>query len=396
MPADDFATAISRARDLVRAGKPQEATRLIQAALANQPPLDPTPDPLTDPRPVAAPAPKPTSRAARRIDPAGLDDAETADVPPPRKRRPLGDVITGLTKNRPRRTPARGTATSATIPQGARFDWRSIDTPQGSRDYRLFVPSALPDGPQGLVLMLHGCTQDPDDFVAGTQMNAHAERLGLVVAYPAQTRSHNAQSCWNWFRPADQGRDRGEPAILAALARTLAAEFRIPSHRVFAAGLSAGGAMAAILGHAYPDLFSAIAIHSGLAAGSAHDVVSAFAAMRGDGRDMHHPAQAPRTITFHGTADSTVHPANSAHIMTAARLGGQKPETAKGTAGGRSYTRSRTLAPDGTALTEDWLIDGAGHAWSGGSPAGSYTDARGPDATALMLDFFLHAGRGGT
>lgn len=378
---DDFATAMTRARDLVRAGKPQEATRLIQATLAQQPALDPTPDPVTDPRPVR--------QARPMIDPASLPDAEVV-APEPGKRRPLADVITGLTRNRPKLKPAPASGSRPPLASGARFDWRVIETAQGRRDYRLYVPASLPEGPQGLVLMLHGCTQSPDDFAAGTAANSHADRLGLIVAYPAQTRSHNAQACWNWFRPSDQTRDSGEPAILAALARTLAAEFSIPKDRVFAAGLSAGGAMAAILGKAYPDVFSAVAIHSGLAAGSASDVVSAFAAMRGEARTGSGRTTSPRTITFHGTADSTVHPVNSAQIMSAAREAAHKAIVTKGVANGRSFTLGRTLAPDGTRLTEDWLIEGAGHAWSGGSPAGSYTDANGPDATALMLGFFLH------
>lgn len=380
---DDFATAMNRARDLVRAGKPQEATRLIQATLTAQPPLDATPDPVTHPRPA------PPRNRKPRIDPSRIEDAELANAKPDRKRRPLGDVISGLTKNRPAMPKARAASAGIDTPAGARFEQRRLDTPQGSRDYRLYVPSALPDGPQGLILMLHGCTQNPDDFAAGTAMNAHAERHGLVVAYPAQTRSDNAQSCWNWFRPADQMRDRGEPAILAAIARTLADEFRIPADRIFVAGLSAGGAMAAILGQTYPDLFSATAIHSGLAAGSATDVVSAFAAMRGDAATPARSNRPVRTITFHGSADSTVHPANSAQIMALARQTAEEPLVTTGTANGRAFTRSQTFAPDGAVQTEHWEIAGTGHAWSGGSPAGSYTDPAGPNASALAVGFFL-------
>lgn len=389
---DDFATAMNRARDLVRAGKPHEATRLIQAALGGQPPLDATPDPVTDPQPSRASKP----RASKPfIDPSTIDDAELADERPARKRRALGDVITGLTKNRPTLPRSRKTKQDAPLPAGARFDQRQIDTPHGGRDYRLYIPASLPGGPQGLILMLHGCTQDPDDFAAGTAMNTHAERHGLIVAYPAQTRSHNAQACWNWFRAADQARGKGEPAILATLARTLCAEFSIPARCVFAAGLSAGGAMAAILGKTYPDLFSAVAIHSGLAAGSASDVVSAFAAMRGEAPQTVRSGTGARTITLHGSADSTVHPENSAQIMAFARHGAEDVHLATGTANGRSYTRSQTFAADGTVQTEHWDIAGTGHAWSGGSPAGSYTDPAGPDASALIVGFFLgHATRG--
>lgn len=385
---EDFNTAMGRARDLVRAGKPGEATRLIQATLAGQPALDLTPDPVTQPRP--------RSRAKPRLVPETLPDAELVPAKSARPRRPLGDVISGLTKGRPKMPVAtpRGDSAGLSLPAGARFDWHRIATPQGTREYRLYVPAALPDGPQGLVLMLHGCTQSPDDFALGTGMNAHAEARGLIVAYPAQTRSDNAQACWNWFRPADQQRDKGEPAILAALARTLCDEHAIPPDRVFAAGLSAGGAMAAILGHAYPDVFSALSIHSGLAAGSASDVVSAFAAMRGDAQRPGHTANAPRTITFHGTADATVHPTNSEKIMASARPPGHTPAVTTGTANGRRFTRSQTRGADGTPLTEHYEIDGTGHAWSGGSPAGSYTDPKGPDASALTVAFFLGDGAG--
>ncbi len=400
---EDFHAAMSRARDLVRAGKPGEATRVIQTTLSGQPTPDlatpdlatpdPTPDPVTRPRAAAGSRP---SRAKPRIAPETLPDAEIVAPKSARPRRPLGDVVTGLTKGRPKLPPSRAGHASLTLPADARFDWHRIATPQGDRDYRLFIPATLPEGPQGLVLMLHGCTQDPDDFALGTGMNAHAETHGLIVAYPAQSRRENAQGCWNWFRPADQQRDSGEPAILAALARTLSAGHAIPPDRIFAAGLSAGGAMAAILGHTYPDVFSAVAIHSGLAAGSASDVVSAFAAMRGDARTPDHNASAPRTITFHGTADATVHPTNSDRIMASARPAGHAATLTKGTVNGRAFARSLTTAPDGTPLTEHWQIEGTGHAWSGGSPAGSYTDPAGPDATALMLAFFLSNPRSGT
>lgn len=361
---DDFAAAIDRARALVLAGKPQEATRLIRQALSRQGAIDPTVDPVTDPRPL------------RRVDPANLPDAEILPGPAAPKVVPLSGR-----RPAPRRTPAPGTATSGR---------HRIETPEGARDYTLFLPDLPPDTPPaGLILMLHGCTQTPEDFALGTRMNQHAQQAGLIVAYPAQTRGHNPQGCWNWFRPADQRRDRGEPAILAALARQLAADHRLPPHRLFAAGLSAGGAMAAILGHEYPDLFSAIAIHSGLAAGAASDVASAFAAMRGDGPAPAAQRGGPRIITFHGSADATVHPANSAQIMAAARHGGTAPRITTGTAQGRAFTRSQTFGPDGQPLTEHWEIEGSGHAWSGGSPSGSHADPSGPDASALMIDFFL-------
>jgi poly(hydroxyalkanoate) depolymerase family esterase len=237
----------------------------------------------------------------------------------------------------------------------------------------------LPDGPQGLIIMLHGCTQDADDFARGTGMNAIAERHGLIVAYPEQPRSENMQSCWNWFRPSDQRAGHGEPELLARLARSLTAEFGLDPSRVFVAGLSAGGAMAAILGVTHPDVFHAIGVHSGLPHGVASDVVSAFSAMREDpgaGRALHVPA-----IVFHGSSDATVSPANGDRIFRSAALGATTLE--EGTTAGRTWQRRRAEG------AEFWLIEGAGHAWTGGSRTGSYADAAGPDASAEMVRFFL-------
>jgi poly(hydroxyalkanoate) depolymerase family esterase len=281
------------------------------------------------------------------------------------------------------------------MPEGARYETRSFSCAAGSRDYLLYVPAALPEGPQGLVLMLHGCTQDADDFARGTDINRMAERYGFIVAYPEQTRAHNPQACWNWFRPGDQGPGRGEPEILASLARDLVAEFGIARGRVFAAGLSAGGGMAAILGITHPEVFSAIGVHSGLPHGAAHDVISAFAAMRGDAASGPARSRPVRTIVFHGSADPTVHPSNADRIIEAAAAGSRvvvSHEIGR-SRGGRTWSRTIASTPDGTALTEDWRIEGAGHAWSGGVAEGSYTDPTGPDASEEMARFFM-AGSG--
>ncbi|WP_227419453.1 extracellular catalytic domain type 1 short-chain-length polyhydroxyalkanoate depolymerase [Roseitranquillus sediminis] len=404
---------MGRALDRVRASEPQEATRLIQAALA------------ADRMGSGEDAPIATSNRARPgtelIDPEaedavivnardeddGVTNAEVGRVPQGvrsgRSRRSLRDVIDGLSRGRPQGIasqlsggmpfPDRSSA-APTVPEGALYEWRSHAGACGSRDYRLYVPASLPDGAQGLIVMLHGCTQNPDDFASGTSMNGLAEQHGLIIAYPTQTRAHNAQGCWNWFRAGDQRRGVGEPAIIAGLARKLISEFDIDSSRVFVAGLSAGGAMAAILGEAYPDLFVGIGVHSGLPAGCASDVVSAFAAMRGEAerasRAVGGAADSVRTIVFHGAADATVHPSNGNSIITRARRGAAKTQQARGTSrGGRKYATTVTHGPAGVPATEHWLIEGAGHAWSGGSAAGSYTDPAGPDASAEMVRFFL-------
>ena len=270
------------------------------------------------------------------------------------------------------------------------FETRSFAGAAGARDYKLYTPAQLPVGRMPLVVMLHGCTQSPDDFAAGTRMNELAEEQGFLVAYPAQSRAANAQKCWNWFNPVDQQRETGEPAIIAGITRAIIAEGHVDPARVYVAGLSAGGAAAAIMGSAYPDLFAAIGVHSGLACGAARDMPSAFAAMK---KGAHAPVgrhAAVPTIVFHGDRDATVHPVNSDHVIAqSAPAGATKPTVSQGRAeGGMSYTRTVCSDADGSPVLEQWRVHGLAHAWSGGSSAGSYTDSRGPDASREMLRFF--------
>jgi poly(hydroxyalkanoate) depolymerase family esterase len=357
--SEDFATAMRRASDLTRAGNLDAATQAILQALGQKAPAAANPEP---------PARPPRGRVGRG----------------------LGDVVAGLRKAR---APGAGAGEGIPVPPGASWNWRRHAGPQGARDYRLYLPASAPDTPRGLILMLHGCTQGPDDFALGTGMNAVAERLGLAVAWPAQTAADNPSGCWNWFRPADQGRDGGEPAVLAGLARALMDELGLNRDAVFAAGLSAGGAMAAVLGETHADVFSAVGVHSGLPAGAASDLPSAMAAMRGAapvGRSQAARAGGVRTIVFHGTSDTIVHPSNAQRIADRARGATAGPvEIARGEEGGRGWQRTVYSGEDGRELAEVWQLDGAGHAWSGGNAAGSFTDASGPDASARMVQFFL-------
>ncbi len=284
------------------------------------------------------------------------------------------------------------------MPHGAEFRQDRFSCAAGARDYRTYLPSTAASGVTGVVVMLHGCTQTAEDFAIGTGLNALAEQHGFVVIYPQQSRGDNAQSCWNWFSKKDQQRDLGEPAILAGIARHVAAEHNVPDTRAFVAGLSAGAAMAVILGDTYPDVFCAVGAHSGLPFGAAKDVPSAFTAMAGQAPEPRARARNSvklPTIIFHGTTDTTVHPSNGDRI--ARHVVDQSPPgtiemVEQGTSAGRSFDRTILTTSDGATLMEHWSIDGLGHAWSGGQPGGSYTEANGPDASTEMIRFFLDVG----
>jgi poly(hydroxyalkanoate) depolymerase family esterase len=285
------------------------------------------------------------------------------------------------------------------LPSGLRGDGRPGDgqfidgrwgNGAGARDYKLYVPPQAGKRRLPLVVMLHGCTQDPEDFAAGTRMNETAGAQDCYVLYPAQSRQANPQGCWNWFKHSHQVRGRGEPALLAGMTREVMANHRIDPARVYVAGLSAGGAMAAILGETYPELFAAVGVHSGLAAGAAKDLPSALAAMRSGGATAQSAKPGRPTIVFHGDADGTVHPSNGAQVIAASGAGSQDVEVERRrAAGGRAYTRQVHRTSDGRVQAEHWVVHGSAHAWSGGSPEGSYTDKAGPDASAEMLRFFL-------
>lgn len=285
------------------------------------------------------------------------------------------------------------------LPEGARFVAGVYGDEAGKRAYKLYIPSTYKGEPLPLIVMLHGCTQTPDDFAAGTGMNRLAEEHACLVLYPAQTRSANQSRCWNWFNPADQQRDQGEPALIAGMTRQVMRDHAVDPRRVYVAGLSAGGAAAAIMGAAYPDLYAAVGVHSGLACGAASDLPSALAAMQHGAADTGRPQDIVSSrgmvpaIVFHGDRDSTVHPRNGDQVVAQlqARLGKDlRRRVEQGSVpGGHAYSRTLYADAENRVLLEQWTIYGAGHAWSGGSPAGSYTDPQGPDAAREMLRFFL-------
>jgi poly(hydroxyalkanoate) depolymerase family esterase len=289
------------------------------------------------------------------------------------------------------------------------FVSRLYSNAAGARAYKLYIPKTYAEKRMPLIVMLHGCTQNPDDFAAGTRMNELADKHAFLVAYPAQSANANASNCWNWFNESDQARDRGEPSLIAGITREVASSYRVDDQRIFVAGLSAGAAMAVILGATYPELFAAVGAHSGLPYGAAEDVPSAFAAMRGSSGPIFRrrglksrtstprvaPTRAPPTIVFHGDRDTTVHADNGSEIVEQAiALGGAQTGLEKSVelrvpSHGRECTITTYRDLMMRTCIEHWVLHGSGHAWSGGCPRGSYVDERGPDASAEMVRFFL-------
>ena len=349
-----FQSSMAEVSRLMQSGDLQAATAAIQAALGGAAIHVPTAGEELDVIDVEA-------REVGRQAPAPRQPTAPAQPAPTVKPGPVGQFVGG-----------------------------SFASASDKREYKLYIPPASFTEPLPLVVMLHGCTQNPDDFAAGTQMNEAALERGFYVLYPAQTQHANSSRCWNWFKHNHQARGRGEPALLAGMTKDVMSRYNIDPQRVYVAGLSAGGAMAAIVGDAYPELFAAVGVHSGLATGAATSLPAALSAMQtGAAPGTRTRTQAsPPTIVFHGDQDATVNQVNGEQVV-AASAGTAKPEQQRArSSNGRDYTRRTYKAADGHVVAEHWTVHGAGHAWSGGSARGSYTDGTGPDASAEMLRFF--------
>ena len=293
-----------------------------------------------------------------------------------------------------RRAPLKNPATVR--PEPGSFADGQFKNTHGRLAYKLYTPRGSSRRKLPLVVMLHGCTQSAADFALGTGMNAIADDLGFLVLYPQQSLTANLGRCWNWHRPGDQKRGGGEPALIAGLTRRIVTICKANPARVYIAGISAGGAAAAIIASAYPDLYVAAGVHSGVARGEITTLRAAVAAMR-TGSGTHATGKAarlPPTIIFHGDQDKVVHPANAAGFLSQVRRSCVDAVTGSPSEGrsigGRDFTRTTTTDSAGRVLLEEWVVHGSGHAWSGGNAAGSHTDPAGPDASREMMRFFLN------
>jgi poly(hydroxyalkanoate) depolymerase family esterase len=369
-----FLDAMGEALDLVRKSNLAEATALLRKALSGE-------------------------EASRKSDPEPQPQLPPGSAHEPQPRRPLSEVLRALhSRSSVPPDPVEAPEAPEAPPAhdfGERFASRTYRGPAGSLNYRLYVPADHRQRDPALLLMLHGCTQSPEDFARGTRMNDLADEFGLIVAYPHQPRRANASGCWNWFDKRHQNRGSGEPARLAGLAQTLAREFGVRKERVFAAGLSAGGAMAEVLAATYPDVFDAVGVHSGLPYKSAVDLPSAFAAMKGSAAVVSLPEIANdsgcRKIVFHGGGDATVHPMNGERILEQAECGANplKRSALDWESDGGRVRRTVLKDPTGRPVVEHWFVEDGGHAWFGGDTRGTYTQSVGLDASRVMVRFFL-------
>lgn len=358
---------MTEALRLTRGGRVGDATALLQGGLAGA---------------STAPSPESIPHAPLLDGPVGRCETE-----PPGPQVSALDRLPGGTRSRGFRATTSASAAAA----GGEIRHSKHTEAGGTRSYDLYIPTGYSGDPVALVVMLHGGKQDAADFAAGTRMNDLAERHTFLVAYPEQSSAANQGRYWNWFSPADQRTGTGEPAIIAGIARQVMSDLTVDPARVYIAGLSAGGAMAAVMAATYPDLYAAVGVHSGIAYRAAHDVGSAYAAMRTGGS----PAATTTVplIVIHGDHDEIVAPVNADKLVAARLAAGDIPDqnpptTTRGNARGWPYSRTVYTNGDGIAVAESWIIHGGGHAWYGGSRLGSYTDPRGPDSSSEMIRFF--------
>jgi poly(hydroxyalkanoate) depolymerase family esterase len=401
--------AMAAATRLTRDGRLAEAAALIQRSLRTPPGTDAP----TTAAPAAAHALHPARRQRAgagaaallgRLNPGGGSPGSSRLAGPAAQKSPLRARFPDLPLRRLTHSVPVSADQAAAAQPGGQFIQRSYTNAAGTRTYKLYTPAGCSGRDVPLIVMLHGGAQTADDFAAGTRMNELAERDTFLVAYPEQDRAANHGGYWNWFEPADQVKGAGEPSLIAGITRQIMRTHSVDDSRVYVAGLSAGGAMAAIMAATYPEVYAAAGVHSGLPYRAAHNALSALAAMKKGPPPGRAPADGLPLIVFHGDQDPIVaainaeqlaHHALQATTMAGRALTGQhKASTTSGrVSNGHAYTQTAYQDATGHTIVEHWTIHRAGHAWSGGSPHGSYTDYRGPDASAAFIRFFRAHGK---
>ena len=397
---NDLQNTMMEATRLTQAGRLAEATALIQRTLSS--------------KKAEEPSHWPTSNTEAIIDAefSILDDTASQRTSP--RETPIISVRRSAKEQRGRApgmwphhvyqqfarrsTLSPGKAPAWTIGEGQWIE-QTYSNAYGSRPYKLYLPRGYTGENVPLLVMLHGCTQSSLDFASGTRLNELADKHMFLVAYPEQVASANGSKCWRWFQESDQQRDKGEPSLIAEITWEIMSHYNVNDRQVCIAGLSSGGAMAAVMAATYPDLYAAVGVHSGLPYATAHDLRSAFAVMkRGTSRWNRLIAETIPLIIFHGDADTTVAPINADQLadqwLEASEQGldtKQRRDSRRiegQVAAGHSYTCTIYYDRYGQTIVEKWMVHQAGHAWTGGSSNGSYTDAMGPDASKEMLRFF--------
>ncbi|MFB6243646.1 MAG: PHB depolymerase family esterase, partial [Halobaculum sp.] len=325
-----------------------------------------------------------------------------------------GTALTGGTASAADETTpaADGTASTAGGTMSA-ADGTYTDEYHDGLHYTKYVPSGASGG-EPLVVMLHGCSQEPDEFAYATGANDLAEQEGFVVVYPDQSSFSNPYGCWNWYYDANTARGAGEGASITNIALHAAAEESLDTDRIYVAGFSAGAAMVPPLLASYADVYAAGGVHSGLEYDAADTATGATYAMSFGGPNPYDQGEQAYdamvdygivdrvpTVVFHGTADGTVDDVNGDQVRTQAvetndNVDGADDESIDtdpedrvyDSTGGYDYRRDRYVGSQGRVNVEYWLIEGMDHAWAGGTPDGSFVAPDAPDATGAMWEFF--------